>query len=124
MPRYTSLSQLQTAIHSGETTLVELVRYYLSQIEMTKDLNAYVEVFDDEAIQKAQELDVKFQANPASVGRLFGMVVSIKDVLCYKNHQVTAASSGCWQKMRLSLGGRIVMSLRWVLQTKIPIMVR
>lgn len=92
MPRFQSLQQVQTLLRSNETTLVDIVGYYLLQIENAKELNAYVEIFAEEALQKAQELDAKFQANPASVGRLWGMVISIKDVLCYKDHQVTAGS--------------------------------
>ncbi|MDX1939874.1 MAG: Asp-tRNA(Asn)/Glu-tRNA(Gln) amidotransferase subunit GatA [Saprospiraceae bacterium] len=92
MPKYTSLLQIQSALHSSETTLVDIVNFYLTKIEAAKNLNAYVEVFGEEALQKAENLDAKFKANPASVGRLFGMVLSIKDVLCYKDHQVTAGS--------------------------------
>ncbi len=92
MPKYSTLHQVQSAIKSGDTTLEAILQYYLAQIETTKDLNAYVEVFAEEALQKAKELDVKYKNNPLSVGRLFGMVISIKDVLCYKNHQVTAGS--------------------------------
>lgn len=92
MPKYTSLSEIQTTLKTGEAALADIVKYYLTRVETTKDLNAYVEVFAEEALQKAQALDAKFRANPASVGRLFGMVLSIKDVLCYKDHQVTAGS--------------------------------
>ena len=92
MPRYTSLQQVQEAIKSGSTSCVDLVRYYLSQIEAQQALNAYVEVFAEEALAKAEDLDKKFQADPEGVGRLFGLVVAIKDVLCYKDHKVTAAS--------------------------------
>ncbi|MBK7873172.1 MAG: Asp-tRNA(Asn)/Glu-tRNA(Gln) amidotransferase subunit GatA [Saprospiraceae bacterium] len=92
MPKYTSLSEIQTALKTGEADIADIVSHYLTRVETTKDLNAYVEVFAEEALQKAQALDAKFRANPASVGRLFGMVLSIKDVLCYKDHQVTAGS--------------------------------
>jgi len=92
MPKYTTLQQIQSAIQNGETTLEATVAYYLSRIEATQNLNAYVEVFNEEALQRARELDAKFQENPDAVGRLFGMVISIKDVLCYKDHEVTAAS--------------------------------
>jgi aspartyl-tRNA(Asn)/glutamyl-tRNA(Gln) amidotransferase subunit A len=92
VPKYTSLSKIQSALRSGETTLVEIVNYYLSQIEATQHLNAYIEAFAEKALQQAHELDVKFQENPASVGRLYGMVISIKDVICYQNHHVTAGS--------------------------------
>ncbi|MFN7118953.1 MAG: Asp-tRNA(Asn)/Glu-tRNA(Gln) amidotransferase subunit GatA, partial [Saprospiraceae bacterium] len=90
--KYNSLQQVQTSLHAGETTLVKIVQYYLSQIEKTRDLNAYVEVFAEEALQKAQALDDQYRRNPASVGRLWGMVISIKDVLCYQDHAVTAGS--------------------------------
>lgn len=91
-PKYTTLQQIQAAIQNGDATLEATVAHYLSRIEATQHLNAYVEVFDAEALQRARELDAKFRKNPEAVGRLFGMVISIKDVLCYKDHEVTAAS--------------------------------
>jgi aspartyl-tRNA(Asn)/glutamyl-tRNA(Gln) amidotransferase subunit A len=69
-----------------------MIEYYLSQIEKTRELNSYVEVFEKEAKKKASELDLKYQQNPDAVGKLFGLVVSLKDVLCYKGHSVTAGS--------------------------------
>lgn len=92
MSKNTTLQQIQSAIQSGDLTCVELVNTYLAQIQKTSDLNAYIEVFEEEAIAKAKALDTKYKNDPTSVGKLFGMVVSIKDVLCYKDHQVTGAS--------------------------------
>ncbi|MCE7924858.1 MAG: Asp-tRNA(Asn)/Glu-tRNA(Gln) amidotransferase subunit GatA [Haliscomenobacteraceae bacterium CHB4] len=92
MPKYTSLSDIQRTLHEGETTCRALVEYYLSQIEQTRHLNAYVEVWAEEALEKAGELDTRFKENPDSVGRLFGAVISLKDNICYAGHQVTAAS--------------------------------
>lgn len=92
MPKHTHLTNVQQAIQDGETTCVQLVQYYLEQIESTRDLNIYIEVFEEEALVKASELDQRFKKDPASLGRLYGMVLSIKDVICYKGHQVTAAS--------------------------------
>ena len=92
MPKYESHLKIQSDLKAGKTTCLEIVEYYLSQIEATKNLNAYIEVYADEARQKAKELDERFKENPDSVGRLYGAVISIKDVLCYKDHKVTAAS--------------------------------
>jgi len=50
-----------------------------------------VEVYADEARQRAASLDEK-RSLGARPGKLFGVVVGIKDVICYKDHQVTAAS--------------------------------
>jgi aspartyl-tRNA(Asn)/glutamyl-tRNA(Gln) amidotransferase subunit A len=89
---YKNLSDLQTDIIAGKTTVEKVVSYYLNQIEATEHLNAYVEVFGEEALARARELDVKYKNQPNSIGKLFGAVVSIKDVICYKGHGVTAAS--------------------------------
>lgn len=92
MPKFDSISALQAALRSGDTHCKTVVQECLSHMEQTRALNAYVEVWSDEALQQADALDRKFRENPASVGRLFGVVISIKDNICYAGHQVTAAS--------------------------------
>lgn len=92
MPKYTTLTAIQADIRDGKTSCVQLVDYYLQQIDASEDLNIYVEVFADEAIHRARELDKKWRKNPDSVGRLFGAIVSLKDVICYADHEVTAGS--------------------------------
>ena len=63
MPKYASLSQIQAEIQAGKTTCVQLVEYYLQRIEATKHLNAYVEVFAEEALARALVLDKKYKAH-------------------------------------------------------------
>ena len=96
---YHNLSDIQKALSSGETTLTEIVATYLTKIRETVDLNIYLEVFSEEAIERATELQRKFETDPKSVGPLFGMVISIKDVICYKGH-VTSASSKILKEFR------------------------
>jgi aspartyl-tRNA(Asn)/glutamyl-tRNA(Gln) amidotransferase subunit A len=91
-PKFSTLSSVQTALHKGDLSCESLVRYYLSQIEKNAHLNAYIEVFADEAVAKAQEQDQLFKENPNKIGRLFGAIISLKDNICYAGHQVTAAS--------------------------------
>ncbi len=91
MKKYPSLEAVQAGLHSGALTCAGLVDHYLARIEATRDLNIYIEVFADEARQKARELDQKRQSGDPT-GRLAGMVLSLKDVICYKDHQVTAGS--------------------------------
>ena len=88
----TSLHSIQASIAKGETSCTQLVDHYLSKIEQSKDLNIYVEIYAEEARQQAILLDEKYAENPNAVGKLFGAVISIKDVLCYKDHGVTAGS--------------------------------
>ncbi|MGF2412939.1 Asp-tRNA(Asn)/Glu-tRNA(Gln) amidotransferase subunit GatA [Ferruginibacter sp.] len=73
------------------TNCVDTVNYYLQQIEQKKQLNAFVEIFAAEALQKANELDIK-RKNGEPLKKLHGVVIAIKDVICYKGHKVTAAS--------------------------------
>ena len=90
--RYTTLRAVQADLRAGKVTCEELVTYYLGQIETHQALNIYVEVYAEEALQRARQLDQNFREAPESVGELFGMVVSLKDVICYQNHGLTAAA--------------------------------
>ena len=47
-------------------------------------------MFDQEALAKADEIDQKIKAGTA--GKLAGMVIGIKDLLCYKDHPSAAGS--------------------------------
>jgi aspartyl-tRNA(Asn)/glutamyl-tRNA(Gln) amidotransferase subunit A len=92
MPKYSTLKAVQTDLRDGKTTCLQLVDHYLQQIEKSDALNIYVEVFEDEVLHRARELDKKYRKDPDLVGRLFGAVVSLKDVICYADHEVTAGS--------------------------------
>jgi aspartyl-tRNA(Asn)/glutamyl-tRNA(Gln) amidotransferase subunit A len=93
MERYSDLKHIQADIAAGKTSCIQQVDYYLQQIEKTLGLNIYVEVFAEEAIKRAMALDKKFRQNPESVGKLHGAVLSLKDVICYADHEVSAAST-------------------------------
>lgn len=87
-----SFDEIKEALINGDITLPHLVERYLEQIEKNRFLNIYVEVWGEEAISRAHELQNKYDEDKNSVGPLFGMIVSIKDVICYKNHTVTGGS--------------------------------
>ncbi|UKJ08286.1 Asp-tRNA(Asn)/Glu-tRNA(Gln) amidotransferase subunit GatA [Solitalea lacus] len=90
MQSYDSLKAVQEALSERAITLEQIVNNYLTRIESNKHLNAFVEVFSDEAVQKAQQIDQKLKNG--SAGKLAGMVIGIKDNICYKDHQVSASS--------------------------------
>ena len=92
MPAFTSLSAVQTALRTGTITCRALVEQYLQRIEATAALNAYVSVWADEALVQADETDRQLREAPETLGRLFGAVVSLKDIICYQGHEVTAGS--------------------------------
>lgn len=89
---YNSYAETKAALTSGEATCQSIVKNYLSNIKANTALNAFVEVYETEALEQARALDEKYKSNPGQIGKLFGMVVGIKDNLCYKNHEVNAAS--------------------------------
>ncbi len=86
-----TIKQIQTDVKSGNTTCENLVREYSQKIEDNKHLNAFLEVFSNEAIERAKELDKK-SAEGKPTGKLFGCVIAIKDNICYKQHKVSAGS--------------------------------
>ncbi|MFN3940197.1 MAG: amidase family protein, partial [Chitinophagales bacterium] len=68
-----------------------MVQHYLHMCEQKKNLNAFLEVFSDDALAKAKETDEKLKAGKP-LGKLFGLVVAVKDVICIKGKKVTASS--------------------------------
>ena len=90
MKRYNSLEEVRQDIQAGTVTCRQLVDYYLQNIEQKKHLNAYLEVFTEEAIAQAEAIDQKLAAGTA--GRLAGMVIGLKDVLAYKDHSLQSSS--------------------------------
>jgi len=87
---YTSLSEIKSEIAKGDITVKKLVEGYLNRIAANAHLNAFNEVFDAEALSKAQDVDLKIKQGTA--GKLAGMVIAIKDNICYKGHKVSASS--------------------------------
>ena len=87
---YRSLKEIKNAMAAGKTTCIALVQDYLARIEKEKHLNAFLEVWGDEALSNAKVIDDKIKQGKA--GKLAGMVIGIKDNICYKGHKVSGSS--------------------------------
>ncbi len=85
-----SLSEIQKQLYNNKLSVEDIVNSYLKRINKNKHLNAFVEVFENEAIEQAKIIDVKIKQNNA--GKLAGLVIGIKDNICYKGHKATAGS--------------------------------
>lgn len=85
-----SLKEVQTELSSKSITLKNVVSQYLQNIEARQNLNAFLEVWGEEALIQAEEIQHKIDNGTA--GKLAGMVIAIKDNICYKNHKVSASS--------------------------------
>ncbi len=90
MKEYQRLTEIKEGLRSGSLSCVNLVNHYLEQIELQKHLNAFIEVYAQEALVRAEGIDQKIREGKA--GKLAGMVIGIKDVLCYAGHGVQASS--------------------------------
>ncbi len=90
MKAYKNLLEIQTDILQNKITMGGLVLYYLDTIEKHKQLNVFLEVFANEAIEKAEEIQRKLQTGRH--GKLAGMVVALKDNISYKGHTLSASS--------------------------------
>jgi aspartyl-tRNA(Asn)/glutamyl-tRNA(Gln) amidotransferase subunit A len=88
---YTSIKDYHTALQNGQTTCVEAVRCYLETIRSKQHLNAFLEVYETEALERALALDLRREAD-TELSPLHGVVVGLKDVISYKGHHLSAAS--------------------------------
>jgi aspartyl-tRNA(Asn)/glutamyl-tRNA(Gln) amidotransferase subunit A len=81
---------VQEALLTQSTNCAEITNFFLKEITKNQHLNAFIEVYADEALIQAKLVDEKLIKGTA--GKLAGMVIGIKDNLCYKNHKVSASS--------------------------------
>ena len=86
---YKTFSEVKKSITSG-VSLLNIVENYLNEIEKNKELNAFLEVFVESVRENAIKVQAKIDAGNS--GRLAGMVIGIKDNICYKGHKVSASS--------------------------------
>jgi aspartyl-tRNA(Asn)/glutamyl-tRNA(Gln) amidotransferase subunit A len=90
LKKYHSLKQITDDLREGNVSCKKLVEHYLSNIKEKAHLNAFLEVYDTEALQRAAEIDRKIAEG--NQGKLAGMVIGLKDVLCYQDHSLQASS--------------------------------
>lgn len=90
MTTFRSFKKVQEALLTHSTNCVEISNFYLNEIAKNQHLNAFVEVYTNEALAQAKLVDEKLSKGTA--GKLAGMVIGIKDNLCYKKHKVFASS--------------------------------
>ena len=84
---FSSIEQYHAQLKNGKITCAQTVQHYLTAVEQNKHLNCYLEVFAEEALLRASELD----RQPIS-GKLYGVVIGIKDNICFKGHKTSASS--------------------------------
>jgi aspartyl-tRNA(Asn)/glutamyl-tRNA(Gln) amidotransferase subunit A len=86
---YNSFAEVKSALASG-VSVCDLVETSISRIHAHAVLNAFLEVFEESAREQARLVDQKIA--DGTQGRLAGMIIGLKDNLCYKGHKVSASS--------------------------------
>lgn len=87
---YATFREIQNDLQHGTLSCQDLVRYHLGNIKAKAHLNAFLSVYEEEALARASEIDTKIKSGKA--GKLAGLVVGLKDVLAYKDHPLQASS--------------------------------
>ncbi|MCC6180796.1 MAG: Asp-tRNA(Asn)/Glu-tRNA(Gln) amidotransferase subunit GatA [Bacteroidia bacterium] len=90
MYTFTSIQHLQADLASQKVTCVQLLEESIQRINQHKHLNAFLEVFSESAKVQAQLVDEKIKTKTA--GKLAGVIIGIKDNICYKGHKVSCSS--------------------------------
>ncbi|MEB2776023.1 Asp-tRNA(Asn)/Glu-tRNA(Gln) amidotransferase subunit GatA [Algoriphagus sp. D3-2-R+10] len=90
MEKFISFDEIKKSLEKKETDCLTIVQYYLKNIQTKAHLNAFVEVYEHSALMQAGLIDQRL-AN-GNAGKLAGMVIGIKDVLCYAGHEANASS--------------------------------
>lgn len=90
MKTYSSLQEIKKDIQNGTISCKTLVEHYIATINKKKELNVFLEVYEDYALNQAEIVDRKISEGTA--GKLAGMVIGIKDVICHKDMGLQAGS--------------------------------
>jgi aspartyl-tRNA(Asn)/glutamyl-tRNA(Gln) amidotransferase subunit A len=86
---YKTIADIKKALSSGQT-VSSILEDHIRLIKEKSSLNAFVEVFEDSSLENARLIDEKIKLGKA--GKLAGVILGIKDNICYKDHKVSAAS--------------------------------
>lgn len=90
MYSFSDIPTLLADLKAGKTSCKLLTEQAISAIEQKKHLNAFLEVFEKTALEQAVLVDEKIKKGTA--GKLAGVIVGLKDNICYKGHKVSASS--------------------------------
>jgi len=82
------------------------LEFYLNSIKKNLHLNAFINIYSKDAIFKSKKIDKKIKKK-----KLSGIIVGLKDLICYKNYPIQASSKilkGFISKFNATLVNRII----------------
>ena len=87
-----TVHELKEKLASKEITIPEITKAYINRIhEKEKDIGAFVTVLEENAMNKAKEIEEKVNNNEIK-GNLAGIPIGIKDNICTKGIHTTCSS--------------------------------
>jgi aspartyl-tRNA(Asn)/glutamyl-tRNA(Gln) amidotransferase subunit A len=87
---FSTIAQLKKDLSEGKVSCVSLANDAIALAKEKKQLNAFLEIFETTFLEQAKKVDEKIKNK--SAGRLAGVIVGLKDNICYKGHKVSASS--------------------------------
>ena len=88
--KYDGLSAIR-AVKAGEISCRAITSWFLTEAKSKNEsLNCWLDIYEDSALAQADKLDA--QIHSGAFLPLAGMVIGLKDVLCYAKHPVSAGS--------------------------------
>lgn len=87
---YQDIATYQEQLIEKKINCTDVVKYYLEKIK-SNQLNAIIDFYEAESIERAKSLDEK-RASGNKIGKLHGVIVTLKDVIAYNGHRLTASS--------------------------------
>jgi aspartyl-tRNA(Asn)/glutamyl-tRNA(Gln) amidotransferase subunit A len=88
---FSSIEEYHVQLKQGDVSCKQAVEHFLQQINTSRHLNAFIEIYAEEALQRASDLDEK-RSTGQPIGSLHGVVIGLKDIIAYKDHRLTASS--------------------------------
>ena len=87
-----TVHELVEKLESGELTSEEITKSYIDRIkEVDPEVKAYISVMEEEAIEKAREIDNKRKAGE-KLNKFAGIPIGIKDNMCITGTKTTCSS--------------------------------
>lgn len=110
-PTIVSAQQLARELANGSRSSLDVTAAFLNKIEVNNPkLNAFVDVFDTEAMQAAEAAD-KMRRSGYSLGPLHGMPIALKDLIDIEG-KVSTGGSAAWRNRKAQHTATLVRHLQ------------